>query len=491
MRLNVNGLSIDNYSGDLSFLSEFKDGYENIKVIDLEKALYEPGTENLIWESAKLAGRLTKDVAVAGYKAQRAAGNIIKDARQHWNRVIKPMIHKVLKEFQTQLQNMWAKYTKYDKKYKELGKEINSVINVFGDSITSIPKTRLSWHAFDANTLVGYMNIIQSYDTYMKAIIENKSLFPNGMVSPKDFARYAESNDVVSAKNAVAGLTEGIGNLNKYGELGMVKVFWEDKRSNFSIFSSFDNKLLKAAVDENTSMTEFVEGTILRGVNEKTFDSSNVNEFKQDFLRGNGAYLQVMRNMLNNNLIANVLTKGGNSIKKQTKEELSNMETVVKIALDKQMKSQQNANTANRNARNNDEKVEPDKPEFNNNVADQLKREQEKAENQTKADQGTVESFADFFGRNSDGKEEKPTAKKGDVKDRYEGQYSPDSDPISIVELSDNYIQAYTLLMAKASANYSSIVRGTLSATYTLIKECTDIVAFIKSCSQKAGVNVR
>lgn len=490
MRLNVNGLSIDRYSGDLSYLSEFKDGYESIEIINLEQAIYEPATENLIWEGAKLAGGLTKDLAKGAIKAQRQAGNLIKDARHHWNQTIKPMIHKILKEFQTQLQNMWAKYMKYDKKYKELGKEINAAINVFGDSITSIPRTRISWHAFDASTLVGYMNIIQSYDTYMKAILDNKSLFPNGMVSPKEFARYAETNDVVSAKNAVSSLTEGIGNLNQFGELGMVKVFWEDKRSDFSIFSKFDNRILKAAVDEKTSMTEFVEGTILRGINEKTFDSSNVNEFRRDFLQGNGAYLQVMRNMLNNNVITNVLTKGGNSIKKQTKEELSNMETVVKIALDKQMKSQQKAAASNRTATNEDDKKDVRKPDFTDNVSSQLKDEQNKAEAQTKADNGS-EAFADFFGRNSDGKEEKPTAEKGDVKNRYDGQYSPDSDPVSIVEISDNYIQAYTLLMAKASANYSSIVRGTLAATYTLIKECTDVVAFIKSCASKAGTNVR
>lgn len=493
MRLSVNGLPIDSYSGDLTFLSEFKEGYESIDIIDLEQALYIPevGTENLIWETAKLAGGLTKDFAKGAYKAQKQVGSMIKDARQHWNRVIKPMIHRILKEFQTQLQNMWAKYMKYDQKYKELGKEINSVINVFGDTITSIPKTRLKWHAFDAQTLVGYMQIIQSYDTYMKAIIDNKKLFPNGMVSPKEFAKFAEVNDVRGAQNALNSLTEGIGNLNQFGELGMVKVFWEDKRSKFSVFSKFDNRLLKAAVDEKTSMTEFVEGTILRGVNEKTFDSSNVTEFRRDFIQGNGAYLQVMRNMLNNNVIANILTKGGNSIKKQTKEELSNMEAVVKIALDKQMKSQQNAANQNRNKQNNEDKVDPKQPQFNDNVTDQLKNDEEKAKAQTKADQGGQEAFSDFFGSKSDGKDSKPTAEKGDVKDRYENQYAPDADPVSIVELSDNYIQAYTLLMSKAAQNYSSIVRGTLAATYTLIKECTDVVAFVKSVAQKAGTNVR
>lgn len=482
MKLRINGIETDNYLGDLSFLSEFKEGFENIIPIDTNDFVI--GTEaNLVWEVAKTAARASKDVATGVYKAQKEAGRHIKDAREHWNSTIKPAILRVLKEFQIQLQNMWAKYMKYDQKYKALGKEINSVINVLGKATTSFPRTKLSYHAFDVNTLVGYFEIVKDYDTFMKNIISNKSLFPNGMVGPKEFGQIIERNDVVAGTNAVNALTEGVGNLNKFGELGMVKVFWEDKRSGINIFSKFDNNLLKAAVEEKASMTEFVEGTILRGLVNKTYDTSNINEFREDMLRGNGSYLQVMRNMLNNNIIANMLTKGGDSIKKRTKEELSNMETLVKMALDKQMKSQNKTDVRNSN-KPEEEQKEQRKPNFTDSTSDQLKNEQAKAEAQTKADKGeeSMEAFSDFFKETTDNSNE-PTAEKGDVKDRYEGQYSPDSDPTSIVEVADNYIQAYTLLMAKASGNYSSIVRGALSATYTLIKETTQIVAFLKTAS--------
>lgn len=484
MRVQINGIATDKYTGNTEFLGAFKSGFENIDILDLESAI-EAGLEaNLIWEAAKLAGSAVKTTTKAAYHGQKAAGTAIKDARLNWNTKIKPAIIKVLKEFQIQLQNMWSTYRKYDSKYKELGKEINTVINVFGGSITSLPRTKLSWHAFDANSLVGYMEIIQNYDEFMTAVQENRALFPNKMVKPNEFANFAQNNNVRAAQDAVNGITEAVGNLKRYGDLGLIRAFWEDKRSPLKAFSKFDKRLMEAAYSEKTSITEFTEATILRGMNEKYFDSSNIVEFRNDFLNGSNSYLQCMRAMLNKDIITNILTKGGDSIKKRTKTDLADMEKIVKIGLDKQMRARANNSNAN-TTQNSGSRSSKKEPNLSDTAEQSLNADAAKAAQQTKLDQGgesvdAFEAFADFF-KSKANSDNGATAEKGKVMDRYEGQYSPDSDPISIVELTDQYIQAYTLLMSNVANNYSSMVRGTLSATYTLIQECTQIVAFMKS----------
>lgn len=485
----------DTYNPNKNHLIELKNSIENID-FDIESIFSEPGNENLIWETAKLGTRLASDTLKAGWKAQKALGRTIKDSRLAWNNRIKPMLKKMLVEFETQLKNIWATYKKYDKKYIQLGKDINATIEVYSRSMTSLPRTHLRYHAFDVNTLVGYMQIIQNYESYVSNILTNKKLFPTPMMSPRQFSQLISNGNINKAQQVVAELSTSVGNLNQNGELGIIRAMWIDKRSELDWFNKLDQRLLEMAISEKSSVTEFTEATILRGLIEKTYQSggvgeNNINEFKRDMFDNKKGYLRCMQRMLNDGIIEKILTKGAESIKKSVKQDLNDMENTIKTALAREMaktnrdenirkteEAKMNKNISNDNNmyKGSQGNKQPQNSEGKlNSIADDLSR----GLGPESVDDYGNEALKDFFNKSNS-----PDPKKGDVKDRYDSQYNPDGTPQSIVELADNYMQAYSILMARITATYTGIVRGTLSATYTLIAESTDIVNLMKSAME-------
>lgn len=444
------------------------DAMESLEMF--EESTVEGLEASLVWEAAKTAGKIAGAGINAAKTASKQGGTLIKDARTNWVTVLKPKILAFLKEFQHQLSDMWRTMKKYDQKYAELGKEINHAINVYGRSISSLESVSITFHAFDPDVLVGYMNTIQSYDKYMDSIMNTKSIFEGRKVDVASFLECVKRDDSAEAQSIVGALTSAVQSVSEHGDLGLIMKMWQEHGTQ-SIFNKIDRKITQAALSEKISIVEFTQRTILRNELTKDYSTQNINEFRRDLIIGERSYLGAMRFILNNRVIDKVLQNAGGSIKKRVDTDLKNMDVVVKETLRRKMGD--NPKDINR------ETPKDDLNKASEEILNAGQKNNIKSTVKPTTDGDGNESFADFF------KPKTSEGFKGDARDKYDNKYEAGQtgENMSMVEIADQYIHAYSLFMSKVSIAYTGIVRGTLAATYDLVDESYNIVKYLKAAS--------
>lgn len=311
------------------------------------------GLEGLPTDIIKMGWRATKGTVKAVHKAHKTVYKGAKQLSSKWNTNIKPLIMKFLKEFQSQLQIMWGKFRKYDKLYTKLGKEINSVTQVYGKQMNSMRAVSIFYHKFNPNALKGYAEAIKDYDAFMGAITGSTELFGGKFVPPKEFANYLRSKNIAKAKECVDSMSAGMSKLNSRGDLAFAYAIINDSDKNISksnfrkIRECFTGpepeQILKAAIKNKSPLVEFVQVSILRKEIEGKYNEKDVNKFKNDML-GNAGFLTIMSSILNNQIIEKVLNGGGKSIKEQTREDMSAMEEIVRSGVSEQQNTATNSN---------------------------------------------------------------------------------------------------------------------------------------------------
>ena len=370
----------------------------------------------------KTGWRATKGTVKAVHKLHKTAYKNAKQLSSKWNTNIKPLIMKFLKEFQAQLQIMWGKFRKYDKLYTKLGKEINSITQVYGRQMNSMRSISLFYHKFNPNALKGYAEAIKDYDAFMGAITGSTELFGGSFVPPKEFANYLRSKNIAKAKECVDSMSAGMSKLNSRGDLAFAYAIINDSDKNISktnfrkIRECFTGpepeQILKTAIKNKSPLVEFVQVSILRKEIEGKYSEKDVNKFKNDML-GDAGFLTVMGSVLNNKVIEKVLTGGGKSIKDQTREDMAAMEDIIRSGMSEQQNN--NDSMSNKVEAEKDEKARQTSEVTGNNSDKQagttLEQEVKNAEGNTKSmqsgnqseefnpfgyDIGT-EGFFDFF----------------------------------------------------------------------------------------------
>lgn len=311
------------------------------------------GLEGLPTDVIKMGWRATKGTVKAVHKAHKTVYKGAKQLSSKWNTNIKPLIMKFLKEFQSQLQIMWGKFRKYDKLYTKLGKEINSVTQVYGKQMNSMRAVSIFYHKFNPNALKGYAEAIKDYDAFMGAITGSTELFGGKFVPPKEFANYLRSKNIAKAKECVDSMSAGMSKLNSRGDLAFAYAIINDSDKNISksnfrkIRECFTGpepeQILKAAIKNKSPLVEFVQVSILRKEIEGKYNEKDVNKFKNDML-GNAGFLTIMSSILNNQIIEKVLNGGGKSIKEQTREDMSAMEEIVRSGVSEQQNTTTKSN---------------------------------------------------------------------------------------------------------------------------------------------------
>lgn len=310
------------------------------------------GLEGVPTDIIKMGWRATKGTVNTVHKAHKAMYKGAKQLSSKWNTNIKPLIMKFLKEFQSQLQIMWGKFRKYDKLYTKLGKEINSVTQVYGKQMNSMRAVSIFYHKFNPNALKGYAEAIKDYNAFMGAITGSTELFGGKFVPPKEFANYLRSKNIAKAKECVDSMSEGMSKLNSRGDLAFAYAIINDNDKNVSksnfrkIRECFTGpepeQILKTAIKNKSPLVEFVQVSILRKEIEGKYNEKDVNKFKNDML-GNAGFLTIMNSILNNQIIEKVLNGGGKSIKEQTREDMAAMEEIVRSGVSEQQNTATNS----------------------------------------------------------------------------------------------------------------------------------------------------
>ena len=303
------------------------------------------GLEGIPADLIKTGWRATKGTVKAVHKLHKTVYKNAKQLSSKWNTNIKPLIIKFLKEFQAQLQIMWGKFRKYDKLYTKLGKEINSVTQVYGKQMNSMRSVSLFYHKFNPNALKGYAEAIKDYDAFMGSLTGSTELFGGKFVPPKEFANYLRSKNIAKAKECVDSMSEGMSKLNSRGDLAFAYAIINDNDKNVSksnfrkIRECFTGpepeQILKTAIKNKSPLVEFVQVSILRKEIEGKYEEKDIGKFRNDML-GNAGFLTIMSSILNNKVIEKVLTGGGKTIKDQTKEDMAAMEEIVRSGMSEQ-----------------------------------------------------------------------------------------------------------------------------------------------------------
>lgn len=469
---------------------------------------------NIVWDVVKGAGKLTKNT-IKGVKAAHKAGyRQVNNLKLNWSQKIKPLLIKILREFQAQLQIMWGKFRKYDKLYIKLGQEINSVMKVYGRQLEQLPNVTLYFHKFNGKMLRGFAEIIASYEAFMGAIKSSPDLFNGNFVEPQAFAEFVKSNDIAKAKNAVDIMSAGMQKMNARGDLSIAHAMMNSstatdgawaKIKNF--FTGEDNdRLIRVAIKNKTPLVQFVQIVILRNEMQIAYSNKNVDKFKQAFLDRNDSYLPVLSTILNRKVLQTVLERGASTIKKETSEDLKTMEEIMSNAqatLDKQkretqqkenhMKTEEEKGADNRQSNDVTGKGDPLK-----DAADQMgqdtKNMKEGPESETPTfydlflSEGIEAGNDEFFETQKDmsgaDNSQSGTNNQSNNNDNNKNDGTPEE--MGMAELCAAYAQTYSIFMSKCTAGYSSIVKGVLAATFTLCKEADNIINTIYTA---AGAN--
>lgn len=523
MEHSINDFHVLNFFG-LENLIELSNDYEIDKLYKLiEKPglededfplnVYSPdyiaGVEGIIWDTFKTTGRAVRGTIKTVHKAHKMAYKHVNDMKLNWNQNIKPLIIKILKEFQTQLSIMWGKFRKYDELYTKLGKEISSVINVYGKQLEQLPNITIYYHKFNAKLLRGFAEVISSYDAFMGAIKGSPDLFNGNFVEPKAFAEIVRSNDVNKARSAVDSMSSGMQKLNQRGDLSIAFAMMNDAGKNTdsgtwskikNFFVSEDNdRILRIAIKNKTPLVQFVQIAILRNEVNKAYNSSNVSMFKADILDRNDSYLPVLASILNRKVIQTVLERGATSIKKETNDDLTNMESIVKQAqndLDKakregKLNDQENDNRQRSDVTGNTGGNNGGNNGGGNNGNGNLESEVKNAENNTnnikkEGPESAIPNLYEYlFGSGTEADDEffKPINDTSAANNNNSSNTSNDNESnntgsggLGMPELVAAYCQTYSIFMSKCTSGYSSIVKAVLAATFTLCKEADTIV---------------
>lgn len=470
MKICIDGLSLDQYKKS-SFMEEFHIFLENQQFIDYSESddLIVPlidesdvaMEDSMVLDIVKGGWKATKGAVKAGAKGYEMANRQWGNVKNRWAD-IKPRILKLVREFGQSLQNLWHKFMKYDEKYKELGQKIQQVIQFSVTSLTELPPVSFTYHIFNVDILLAILDYIKSYDVFFNEIFSadigivdrNSRLGLGKPDGPYQAARDAISRNDKDTLNAICQeLSQVIANLSDGGDATIIRKFMTAKgwagKFLWMNYSS-DNLLNQTSRDRNDqnniSASEYVKMVILGESVTKSYNSQNLQEFKNDMV-GNKGFLKLVASMVNNNVLSGALKSSGGTIKKETDKMIKYFNDLMQTAQQaaaKEVQAQQAQNQQNNPQAN-----------LKTNSA------------QTTAERNANKNGTDGTGMADKGPEFASLGDKGDIAD--------DAGSMTADRLAELYVRNMTILFTKVAATYQMIIKGMLAATYEIISEADQI----------------
>lgn len=471
MKIRVNGcMSLSEYANTSDRFEELKLAVENVQFHDydaFDNLLYSPevyGMEGIVTDMITTTYKATTGSVKAGVKGYQAVNRGWGAIKNKWAK-IKPMLIKMIKNFGIALSNLWHKFLEYDKKYKELGQKINNIIQFSVNQMQTMPSVSFYYHEFNAVLLKGVIDVIANWGFFYQVVTEgfkNKksNLFPNEFPSPEKVAESIKNNDLNRLQNLVQDFSTGIGKLNQDGEITIGNVL--NNIFKWGIENRLPKDIRKASRKNDVGLSDYIKHAILGEQIKKNYSNENKNEFVSDMIGGNGAYLNLVASILNNNILEDALKKGGVSTKKGTDSLVRSMEAVMKQA---EVTAKIEEDKEKRTQAENEKREKAMQRDMDKNNNDETMTTVERAVNDNQN-----------FG-NSDNMDN--INKNGVGNTENQGQDN------TISGLAELYCKNYVIFVTKLSNTYGNLVRGILAATYEIVSETQSIVDTIEASATR------
>ena len=453
----------DKYNRVVSFSNSLYLAVESGNIIDIENIEKEYGTEIAMLENVlKESGvEVSTEGPVfgaikAGYKvgktmknANKSISNGIKDGKRYYDSVIKPAIIKIVKSILSNLDELMMKLTGLSKRYKLLGDKINttmlSSIKQIPDNMNTEIKLRMS--NVESDVLLGYVTVVGDYNDFIDSVGNYCSkLFK----MPNDIYPYFKKEDSSSIEKTISDMSEGIGNLKKYGNITLPWIIYKSNRYT-KFFRSFveqvPNKKFLAL-----STSDFTKYSILQG-NPKEYIFGGKGLSGSKLKKMLTAYLTLVSNILNKPIIIDALDNGNKEMRKINKEVLKSLDMLAEIEYSSQEEDNEGDNT---------DKKEPGKYAPNGSAS----KDRDDLTGNTK--DANSNKAADAF------------SKESTVITGYES-----SSTAEMEKLRKTYNDTMSTFVMLTTTNYASMVRGLLSAVFIIVKETEDIISAVDSMNKK------
>ena len=476
MKIRIDGITLDQYAKTENRFEELKYSLENIEFAEYDKfdKLVDISNEDsILGDLVKGTVKGTFKSVKYGVKGVRAANRQWTYMKNNWEK-IKPQLIKVLKDMSIGLGNMWHKYLQFDEKYKELGKKISNIINFSVNQMQTMPSVKLVWHKFNAVLLKGIIDLVSNWFNFVNAIINGSSdassrIFQgtgNKQPIPQNIVNALKRDDLDLAREMIQDFSKGIANLNQNGDLTIAYIL--DKIFKWNIKWNAPKETKKAAKGNNVTLSEYIKDAILGDLVEKEYGDGNKQEFVKDMTGSKGAYLYLVASILNNDVLADALKKGGASTKKGTDAMVKSLDTLMKQS----------------------ELVEKIKADKENKAAEAKMKQEERAGKSQVIDNDDEDNDSNISSNMYEAGQQFGSSSNSNQK-MQEGTYNDNSDPeaslsnAGIADLADLFAKNYVIFITKLSNTYANLVRGILAATYEIIAEADSIIDVIETSANR------
>ncbi len=470
MNIRIDGISLEQYTKRNDRFEEFKYTLENI-----EFASYDTFDYLTISNEASILGDMVKGTIKGTAKTVKYGVKGIRAADRQWTNIknkwaqIKPQLIKVLKQMAMGLQNLWHKFLQYDEKYKELGKKISNIISFSVNQMQTMPAVKLIYHKFNAVLLKGIIDLVSNWFNFVDVIINGSNSRESGLFQgkgnmqplPKNIAAAVKRDDLNSVKTMVQDFSRGIGNLNVNGDLTIGVIL--DRLFKWDLIKYLPKEQRDAANKNEIGLAEYIKYTILGEEIEAEYSDANKNDFVRDMTGSKGAYLHLVASILNNDVLADALKKGGASTKKGTDSMVKALEDLMK-----------QADVA--------EKIKKDKEAKDAALKAKQEAAKKPVENKNENDMNDL-GVKDYdagqqFGSSTDSHAKMEAG-------AYKGDGTGGMEDATLSDLTELYSKNYVIFVTKLSNTYANLVRGILAATYEIISEADSIINIIETSANR------
>lgn len=498
MKIRINNGSLEDYKNN-STLADFRSSIEAVNTEIEWTDIYEYATEatqranlNSKYEAAKTIGAAPFKLIGAGVKgaglalkgtamAVNALSKGIEIAKREFSRVY-PQMLKAMQNFMNNLQGMWAKLLKYDKRFLALGERMRDIVQNGGiesvrtplgatvtirhhevawDAIASLVKWAEDFAVF-VNHFTGFniknANFGQGSNheliNNLKLIsIEELTKSLQGVTEPTK--RIEIINSACKMNNNVIGLVNKEGPVkvlfeNYIKSVGVGNYFVQPLKS---LFGRNDIQMTKKYADNpSNSMASVVEFIALGGENpvvEKTFKSHDRNAFVAYIKNSN--YTKTMASYLSGtdaSILANSIKNGAGSANKYMKNFANNFKKAMEVLI----KDAEKFDKERVNAGKENELRPSSKPTIATNLAGNASGN---------AATSTIEPDNDSI----DNKNEEAADKMSSGYNEKTVDF-----PTEIQGLND-FANTYIRLLGICSNMYSGLIKGLCLVTYILVEE--------------------
>lgn len=466
MNINIGGISMEQYNSTSCQFEELKYTLENFEVIPYDQFDFLGQEASILGDMIKGTVKATTGTVRMGVKGVKAANRQWSNLKNKWNQ-IKPQIIKLLKQFALGLQNLWHKFLQYDKKYKALGAKINNIIQFSIRQMQVMPNVKLFYHMFNATFLKGLVDLVSNWPVFVSVIVDGYKGKSSGVFTgrelpmPENVAEAIKKNDLNKLRDLVQDFSNGIGRLNSKGELTLGLVF--DRMFNWNVAANFPNELREKANTGKMGLAEYIKMGVLGEQVQKEYGNENKDEFVRDMTGGTDSYLRLVASILNNDILADALKKGGASTKKGTDLLVKELEAVMKNA---EVQDKINADKA----------AQKEKMEERRTAQAEISQDMKDQASEIGGDRtGQVLDKGQNFGQISDLQNGIGNSGGGAQEDTIAG-------------LADLYSKNYVIFITKLSNTYGNLVRGMLAATYEIISEADTIISTIEASANRTKV---